>query len=83
MDVVGQRHFPPPPGMDPVPIGLEERWAPGPLWRVGENQASHEIRSPDGPACSKPLSRPTSILCIDVNFSVVVNTVLNDVSNLE
>ena len=45
------------PGKDPVPIGQEAGWAPGPVWTGAENLARTGIRSPDRPACSQSLYR--------------------------
>jgi len=46
------------PGKYPVPFVLEARWAPGPVW-TGEKSRTTGIRSPDRPACSQSLYRPT------------------------
>jgi hypothetical protein len=46
-----------PPGKDPVPIVLEDRWAPGPVWMRAENLAPTGIRSPDRPSPSVSLYR--------------------------
>ena len=35
------------PGNDPVPIVLEVRWAPGPVWTGAENLSPTGIRSPE------------------------------------
>ena len=45
------------PGKDPVPIGQEAGWAPGPVWIGAKNLASTGIRSPDRPARSQSLHR--------------------------
>jgi len=50
-------------GKYPVPIVREAGWAPGPVWTGAENLASTGIRSPDRPARSQSLSRPTQLLC--------------------
>jgi hypothetical protein len=36
----------------------------------------------DGPSCSKSLSRPTSILCNDNNYSLIHSMVLSEASDL-
>jgi hypothetical protein len=45
------------PGKDPVPIGQEAGYAPGPVWTGAENLAPTEIRSRDRPARSQSLYR--------------------------
>ena len=59
MGVVGQRHAPValPPGKDPVPVVQEVGWAPGPVWTGAENLA--HTGSPDLPARSESLYRPS------------------------
>jgi len=47
------------PGKDPVPIVLEAGWAPGPACTGAENLAPTGIRSPDHPARSYSLYRPS------------------------
>jgi hypothetical protein len=47
------------PGKDPVPILQEAGWAPGPVWRGEENLVPTGIRSPDRPARSQTLYRPS------------------------
>jgi hypothetical protein len=42
---------------DSVTIVQEAGWAPGPVWRGGDNLAHTEIRPPDLPACSQPPKR--------------------------
>ena len=37
--------------------GKETRWATGPTWKVAENLASTEIRSPVRPICNESLYR--------------------------
>ena len=51
------------------------------LW-VEKISSPTGIRSPDRPASSKSLSRPTSILCSDINFSVIHSMVLSEASSL-
>ena len=46
-------------GKDPVLIIQEAGWAPGPVWTGAENLASTGIRSPDRPARSESLYRPS------------------------
>ena len=43
------------PGKDPVPIVQEAGWAPGPVWKDGENHTPTGTRSPDRPAHSESL----------------------------
>ena len=59
--VGGQRHAPAAftPGKNPLSIVQEAGWAPGPVWIGAENLASTEIRSPDLPARSQSLCRPS------------------------
>jgi len=45
------------PGKDRVPIGQEDGWALGPVWRGAENLVFTGIRSPDRPARSQSLYR--------------------------
>jgi len=45
------------PWKDPVPILLEARWAPGPVWTGEENLTPTGIRSPDRLARSQSLYR--------------------------
>jgi hypothetical protein len=52
----------------PVPIVQEAVWAPGPVWMGGGNLAPTGIRSPDRPARSQSLYRPTSSKGIMVNL---------------
>ena len=48
------------PGKDPVTIVQETEWAPGPVWTGAENIVPPTgIGSPDRPARSKPLYRPS------------------------
>jgi hypothetical protein len=47
------------PGKDPVPIVQDAGWAPGPVWTFAKNLASTGIRSPDCPARSQSLYRPS------------------------
>ena len=47
------------PGKDPVPIVQEAGWAPGPVWTAAEKLAPTGIRSPDCPARSQSLYRPS------------------------
>jgi hypothetical protein len=49
-----------PRGTDPVPIVQVVGWAPGPVWTGAEDLAPTGIRSPDRPARSESLSRPTT-----------------------
>jgi hypothetical protein len=44
---------------DPVPIAQQAGWAPGPVWTGAENLAPTGIRSPDRPARSQSLYRPS------------------------
>jgi hypothetical protein len=55
---------------DPVPIIQEDVCAPGPVWTGAEYLASTGIRSPDRPARSKSLYRPTwfTIVIFTMNF---------------
>ena len=41
------------PGKDPVPIGYEAGWAPGPAWTGAGNLTPTGIRSPDRPSRSE------------------------------
>ena len=50
------------PRKEPVPIVQEAGWAPGPVWTGAENLAPTGIQSPDRPACSQSLYRPTEML---------------------
>jgi hypothetical protein len=47
------------PGKDPVPIVQEAGWAPGQVWTCAKSLAPTEIRSPDRPAPSQSLYRPS------------------------
>jgi hypothetical protein len=47
------------PGEDPVPIVQGTEWCPGPVWTGAENLAPVGIRSPDRPARSQSLYRPS------------------------
>ena len=65
----GQRHAPPALSSEkkkPVPIEEEAGWNPGTVWTGAKNLAFTEIRSPDRPARSEALSRP-SCLCSEVH----------------
>jgi hypothetical protein len=48
--------------LPPVSIVLEAGWAPGPVWTGAENLAPTGIRSPDRPARSQSLYRPTYLV---------------------
>jgi hypothetical protein len=70
------------PGKDPVPIVQKARWAPGPVWTYAKNRTPTGIRSPDRPALSQSLYRPsypahTEISTSVVNFYVPVPQHLN------
>ena len=62
MGVGGQRHATAAftPGKDPVPIAQEAGWAPGPVQIGAVNLAPTGIRSPDLPARSESLYRPSA-----------------------
>jgi hypothetical protein len=47
------------PPKDPVPMVQKVGWASGPVWAGAGNLASTEIRSPDRPARSQSLYRPS------------------------
>ena len=47
------------PRNKPIRIVQVAGWAPGPVWTVAENLAPTGIRSPDLPALSKYLYRPS------------------------
>ena len=47
------------PWKDPVPTVQEDGWASEPVWTVAENLAPTGIRSPDRPALSESLYRPS------------------------
>jgi hypothetical protein len=62
------------PGIDPVPIGYEAGWAPGPFWKGAENLNPTEIRSPDRPARSELLYR----VCYPGYYPIMLNDDDND-----
>jgi hypothetical protein len=47
------------PGKDPVPIVQVAGWASGPVWTCAKDLAPTGIRSPDRPARSQSLYRPS------------------------
>jgi len=47
------------PGIDPVPILLEARWAPGPVWTGGKSRP-HRVSIPDRPTRSS-VAIPTTL----------------------
>ena len=57
MGVGGQRHAR--PGKGTVTIVQEAGWDPGPVWTGAEKLAPAGIRSPDRPARSESLYRPS------------------------
>ena len=59
------------PGKDPVPFVQEAGWAPGAVWTGAENLAPTGIRSPDRPARSESLYRPS-----DFKFSFIVKRII-------
>ena len=60
------------PGKDLVPIVQEAGWAPGPVWTGAENLASTGIRSPDHPAHSQSLYRPSypAYKCVIIRWRI-------------
>ena len=57
VSVTPRPHFT--PGKDPVPIVQEAGWVPRPVWTGTENLACTGIRSPERPARSQSLYRPS------------------------
>ena len=62
MRVDGQHHAPAalPLGKDPVPIGQDAGWAPGPVWTGTENFTPHRDSIP-GPSIRKRVAVPTEL----------------------
>jgi hypothetical protein len=60
------------PGKYPVPIEYEVGWALGPVWTGAENLDPNGIRSPDRPARSESLYRPTLVSYIYIHIYIRV-----------
>ena len=60
------------PGKDPVSLVQEAGWDPGPVWTGAENFAPTGIWSPDRPARSQSLYRPSYLACYKGNIYIFI-----------